>query len=75
MQWQEVVAIIIGAFVALIPITFIWFITIGGIYEAIMYRRKAKLIEKAIPNLTCSINDDCPRGFICLEGRCVPQKT
>ncbi len=26
-------------------------------------------------NLTCSVNADCPRGFVCVNGYCVPTKT
>jgi hypothetical protein len=74
MQWQSIVASTIGTLVVLFPIAFIWYLNINGIGTTIKSKKKAKLLEKAIPDLTCSINADCPAGFVCIEGRCVPEK-
>lgn len=74
MQWQVIVAITIGILMALFPAALIWYINGGGIYEAIVRRKRTKLLEMALPNVNCSTNTDCPPGFICVRGRCVPQK-
>ena len=36
-------------------------------------RKDARLTKRDLPELTCSINSDCPPGFICLGGHCVPE--
>ena len=33
--------------------------------------RRARLLKRALPDLTCAIDADCPSGFVCLGGRCV----
>ena len=35
--------------------------------------KKAALAKKTIPGLVCSLDTDCPPGYICIKGRCVPQ--
>lgn len=37
-------------------------------------RREVNLLEQALPNLACSVNSDCPPGFVCLNGCCVAEK-
>lgn len=72
MEWSYIVAIVSGGLVVLFPIAFIWYICIGGICVTIASKKRAKLLKKAPTNLTCSINADCPRGYVCVNGRCVP---
>lgn len=74
MEWGTILPLAIGTIVVLFPVAFIWYINVGGIYAAIKRRRVAKLVEKAIPNLTCTIDAECPQGYVCLTGYCVPQK-
>ncbi len=40
-----------------------------------LYRwiKVTKLFKKALPDLSCSIDTDCPPGYVCMDGRCVPQ--
>lgn len=73
MGWGTILALVLGILVVLFPVAFIWYINVGGIYTAIKRRRVAKLLKKALPNLTCSISADCPVGFVCVGGYCVPQ--
>ena len=49
MQWQGIVALVIGILIILFPATFIWYINIGGICAASTSKRRAKLFEKAPP--------------------------
>ena len=36
-------------------------------------RKGARLFEKALLNLVCSIDSDCPQDYTCVNGRCIPQ--
>jgi uncharacterized protein (DUF927 family) len=46
-----------------------------GAGSALLHSRKeSEQLKKAIPNLVCSIDTDCPPGFMCVNGRCVPVK-
>ena len=38
-------------------------------------RRQANLVKQALPDLVCSIDADCPPGYVCVNDRCVPQET
>ena len=49
----------------------IWVGAGSAMYES---RKRAKLLKRALPNLVCSIDTDCPQGFICINGHCVPEK-
>jgi hypothetical protein len=74
MQFQGIIVIVVATLVALFPVFLISYLTCGGLYVVIKRRRKERLLEKAIPDVTCALDIDCPPGFICLEGRCIPQK-
>jgi len=58
-------ATVAGVLVALIPLAFISYINFGGIRQALRGRR-ARSAETA-----CSIDTDCPEGFVCQNGRCI----
>jgi Cys-rich repeat protein len=58
--------LIAGFLVSLIPIAFIWYLNIGGIVQAVRDRRMRS------NETVCSIDTDCPEGFVCQSGRCVP---
>ena len=34
-------------------------------------RRAASPLKQALSGVSCSIDTDCPPGYICLNGRCV----
>ena len=47
----------------------------GGValYQASYQRRKGReLAGTALPDLACSIDADCPPGYMCNNGYCVP---
>lgn len=45
-----------------------------GAGAALYQRRKeVKLFKQTLPNLSCSLDTDCPPGYMCTGGRCVPQ--
>ena len=35
-------------------------------------RKQTKLSRQTLPNLVCSIDTDCPPGFVCSSGYCIP---
>ncbi len=37
-------------------------------------RKQSNLLKRALPNLTCAIDLDCPAGYTCMSGHCVPAK-
>lgn len=75
MGWGTIVALAIGVFVFLVPVAFIGYINVGGISAAVRKKRLARLVEKAMPAVVCSTDTDCPEGYVCMRGRCVPEGT
>ena len=37
-------------------------------------RKRIKLQKRTVPQFMCSIDADCPPGYECLNGRCVPAR-
>lgn len=64
MGWQEIMALAVGLPMVFFPVAYVYSIVGGGIYEVARGRRSAK-------GPTCSIDADCPPGYICVNGRCV----
>jgi len=42
MQWEFIVALVLGIPVILLPVALVWYLNIGGIYEAIQKARKER---------------------------------
>ncbi len=49
-------------------------IWVGGGAALYQWRKEANLLKRALPELTCSVNTDCPSGFMCVAGHCVPAR-
>lgn len=64
MEWYTVTASVILGLLILLPVAYVWYITIGGTYQSILSRRTRKL--------SCSLDTDCPPGYICSGGICIP---
>jgi hypothetical protein len=75
MEWETTLALATGMLVILFPVALIWYLNIDGIYKAIKRARVAKVLKMPLPDLTCSIDADCPLGYVCLGGRCTLRKT
>ena len=47
------------------------------ISSSIMFQQlKTKMagnIKGSIDNLVCSVDADCPTGYVCINGQCIPQ--
>jgi hypothetical protein len=65
----------VAALLVLFPIAFITYVNVGGSYRATQYLlsvRKAEKQEKT-SSILCSVDADCPPGYVCINGKCAPQ--
>ena len=46
MEWQVILALVIVIPVILIPVLFVWYLNIGGIYAAIKEARERRLTDE-----------------------------
>lgn len=67
---MDIFALVIGVAIFLVPLGLVWYINAGGVYAAIK-RARSQVLSKA-SQLMCSADTDCPPGYICQDGRCVP---
>jgi len=63
-----VLAVLMGCSVPIL----IWVGAASALYQN---GKRVKLSEKALMNLACFIDSDCPQGYVCVNGRCQPQTT
>lgn len=67
---NALIALLIGCFVPVV----IWVAGGVALYQASSQSRKRRELARAkVSNLVCSIDADCPPGYVCLNGCCVPQ--
>jgi hypothetical protein len=67
MEWGLIPAWILGGAFILFPVAFVGYLSIRGLYEAV-HKADAK---KDFAEMVCSIDADCPEGYLCVSGRCV----
>jgi len=48
MEWQIIVALVLAIPILLIPVVFVWYLNVGGIYAAIKERRAVREREKKV---------------------------
>ncbi|MDY6892280.1 MAG: hypothetical protein SVO26_00990 [Chloroflexota bacterium] len=58
-----VFAAVLVSLVILLPVVYAWYLNIGGIYYLGRGRER---------KLVCSTDTECPSGYICRDGFCVP---
>lgn len=51
----------------LVPVAYVWYMTGGGIYLTIK-----RYLQKSKRMIMCSIDSDCPEGYTCFNGKCIP---
>lgn len=61
---NSILALLIGCATPLL----IWVGAGVALYEK---RKETRIQKKALPKLACSINADCPGGYVCANGCCV----
>lgn len=47
MQWDFIVALVLGIPVILFPVVFVWYLNIGGIYATIQEVRRKKAVPES----------------------------
>ena len=60
-----ILALLIGCCTPLL----IWMGAGSALYQS---RKRAKVLKRTLPGLTCAIDADCPVGHVCVGGYCVP---
>lgn len=66
MEWQIIVASALAIAFVLVPVGLVSYMSVGGIYKTFLRR------GKTIRELGCAIDADCPQGYTCVGGTCVP---
>ena len=49
MEWQVILALVIAIPVILFPAAFVWYLNVGGMFQAVKEARERKLARKAVP--------------------------
>jgi hypothetical protein len=63
MEWQGILALALTIPFMLFPAGVALYLTIKGGYT---------ILRRGIKKLSCSVNADCPEGYICDGGECIP---
>lgn len=71
MEPLNIFLIVLAVLIALFPVAFVWYMCIGGICVAIR-KRATSAVGEDVGTMVCSTDADCPEGYICIGGRCVP---
>ena len=62
MSTAAILVLIPIVLILLLPVVFVWYLNIGGLYHLLKDRKKESV---------CSLDTDCPPGHICIDGNCV----
>ncbi|HEY78599.1 MAG TPA: hypothetical protein G4O09_05740 [Dehalococcoidia bacterium] len=69
MQWQVIVALAVVIPIILIPVLFVWYLNIGGVYSAIKarqaaraQRRKVKVAADAMQRAAIVVNEESAKS-------------
>lgn len=68
MPWRVILVLVLAAPFLLFPVAFIWYVNIGGSYQVLRQWQRKRVTQKLI----CAVDTDCPEGYVCLDGHCVP---
>jgi len=77
MEVLDLIILAVAAILVLLPVAFIAYVNAGGSYRALQYFLGAMKADKRFkaPSGLCSIGDDCPPGYICLNGHCTASRS
>jgi len=63
MEWQVILAAALTIPIMLFQAGLVWYLVIGCGYT---------VLRRGTKKLSCSVNTDCPKGYICDGGECIP---
>jgi hypothetical protein len=63
MEWQGILALVLTIPFILFPAGLALYLAIGCGYA---------ILGRSTKKLSCSVNADCPPGYICDDGECIP---
>lgn len=46
MEWQVIVALVLATPLILLPVAFVWYMTLGGAYEAVKTVRRGRVMRE-----------------------------
>ena len=77
MEGLSLVILALAAALVLFPVAFIVYVNAGGSYRAMRYSLGARKTdrEEETSRLSCRIDADCPSGYVCINGRCMPAQS
>jgi hypothetical protein len=78
MNLLSILGLTIGGLIALFPVAFVTYINVGGVRQILRRSANPGKISSSVETSStqaCAIDADCPRGYVCLGGNCVPQKS
>ena len=65
---EATLAILLAVAIFIVLPALIGFVILGAIRVA----KRSKVNEKQVAGIACGIDADCPEGYICSKGACVP---
>ena len=72
MDIGTIIGLSVGSLIALLPLAYVAYLDAGGIYHTL---KRASAAKSAAGALSCSATTDCPPGYVCVDGRCVPEES
>ena len=50
----------------------IWAGAGSALYAGFISQRRTGRVYRALKELTCAMDSDCPPGHVCIDGQCIP---
>jgi hypothetical protein len=74
MEGLRLITSAVAATLVLVPAAFIAYVNAGGSYRAIQHFLGVRKANKRVKT-SCSIDADCPPGYVCIKGQCMPSQS
>lgn len=76
MEGLGFIILTLAAVSVLLPVAFIAYVNIGGSYRPRKDWRARKTDKQDNTSVcVCSVDTDCPPGYVCINGHCVPSRS
>ena len=69
MEWQIIVALVIAIPIVLIPVLFVWYLNIGGVYTAIKEARARRVVQKKQVRELAGVEQQVTIGAVKKQGK------